>query len=1286
MQPGQIVANRFVVEHLAGQGGMGAVYRAIDRVGGEPVALKVLAPLADATRFAQEIRTLSELAHPSIVRFVAHGVDDGAPFLAMQWIDGEDLAARIARGPLPVADCVAIASRLADALGFAHSHGVVHRDVKPSNVLLPAGNPTDARLLDFGIARSRAGAAGLTRSGALLGTPGYMAPEQASQAQSVGARADVFALGCVLFECVTGEPAFSGDNVMAVLAKILFEDARRMSDVSANVPHALDDLVARLLSKDPADRPSDGSAVLQALERLEADATTSPTRRAAPALGVAEQRFVTVILAGAESPSNVGALETLAESDAMQTLQRLRAVLAPLDARVAALLDGTVACVLSGLPSALDQATHAARSALRLRAERPDVPIAVASGRALIAGRLPLGEAIDRAARLVRLGSRANTSVPIRLDELTAGLLGGDFEVGGDEASLILVGARDGSDAPRTLLGRPTPCVGRDKELAFVNGTFDECVGESVSRAVLVTGPPGAGKSRVRHEITASLAPRAEIWLARGDPLAAGSPLGMLSRLLRRALGVLDGEPDAVRVQKIRARIARNVRDADPVQVAAFVGEIAGAPFPDDSLPTLRAARADPFLMGEQTRAAWLELVLAETAVCPLVLVLEDIHWGDRSSVDYVHAALRRLAERPFLVLAFARPEVHETFPSLWADRDVQEIKLGAIASKSAERLVRASLGDDVDPTTVRRIIDRAAGNAFYLEELIRAYADGHTDQLPASVVAMAQARLEGLDAEDRRILRAAAIVGEVFWRGALGALLGTTPDGALDGRLNALVDRELLGRSSAARFVGEREWSFRHALVREAAYAGLTDADRALGHRLAGQWLEAAGEIDPMTLAQHFERGSVIDRATEWYARAAEQALEGNDFDSAIVRAEHGIACGAVGEVLGILRLVQTSVHDWRGDNAETVRSGRDAMARLGKGSARWHRAAASVAVASRRLGDRAALADLGRELLDVVPAAGSEGVALACSARVALQLSVTGWFDIARALLDRLQARGDDLVATEPIAWAWLGAAEGIFELFEGDPSRLLRDGNALIAATESSGDLASACNIRFFVAVAAQTAGVLDRSEVTFREAIALAARYGLWTLYTISRKELGATLLAMGRVDEALPLAIATLDETRRQGDRFQEATGHEILASAYLQTGALDDAEREAREAVDMMDAAPTFRSRALSTLSGILLARGSPKEALDVARQGEVARQAAPTARWGDGWVGLALAEAYEACGQREEARREIESAAERVIAAQRKFSDAALAKPFMELPAHRRLIARMAEWSRATE
>jgi serine/threonine protein kinase len=238
MEPADLLADRFEIEYRVQGGGMGAVFRARDRASGSPTAIKVIATSQDprGERFAREVQLLSELSHPAIVRYVAHGVTAvGAPFLVMEWLDGEDLRCRLARQPLSIGESVALAARVAEALGAAHARGIVHRDLKPSNLFLPEGRVDQVKVLDFGIAHQE-GLAQLTRTGTLIGTPGYMSPEQARSQEVVDARADVFALGCVLFECLTGSRPFEGDTAIAILGKLLFEEAPRLSALWPEVP------------------------------------------------------------------------------------------------------------------------------------------------------------------------------------------------------------------------------------------------------------------------------------------------------------------------------------------------------------------------------------------------------------------------------------------------------------------------------------------------------------------------------------------------------------------------------------------------------------------------------------------------------------------------------------------------------------------------------------------------------------------------------------------------------------------------------------------------------------------------------------------------------------------------------------------------------------------------------------------------------------------------------------------------------------------------------------------
>lgn len=268
---GDVLSGRFVIERRAGAGGMGAIYRGTDLRTEEAVAIKVMASakFGGANRFAREAGVLAELSHPAIVRYVAHGTTaETSQFLAMEWLEGEDLANRLARAPLSVEDSLLLVRRACTGVAEVHARGVVHRDLKPSNLFLVNRDPALLKVLDFGLALQSDDTRTLTDPGMLLGTVGYMSPEQAMGQTDVDPRADVFALGCVLFECLTGRAAFIGPHAVAVLAKLLSEDPPRVSELRPGLGEAVDSLVARMLAKNPGERPKDAQAILPALNEL----------------------------------------------------------------------------------------------------------------------------------------------------------------------------------------------------------------------------------------------------------------------------------------------------------------------------------------------------------------------------------------------------------------------------------------------------------------------------------------------------------------------------------------------------------------------------------------------------------------------------------------------------------------------------------------------------------------------------------------------------------------------------------------------------------------------------------------------------------------------------------------------------------------------------------------------------------------------------------------------------------------------------------------------------------
>jgi eukaryotic-like serine/threonine-protein kinase len=890
-----VIAERFELDRLVGRGGMGRVFRATDRQTGSVVAVKLLSELAHqhAGRFVREARVLERLSHPGIVRHVAHGVAaNGEPFLAMEWLEGEDLAGLLARGALPRQSAVALCRLVADALGHAHALGITHRDVKPSNLFLVGGDPRNVRVLDFGIARLRGMTLAATRAGAPIGTPGYMSPEQARGA-NVDARTDVFALGCVLHECLTGRPAFPGDTPVAVLAKVLLEQPVAPSALVAGLTPNFDAIVARMLHKDLALRLPDTSAVIAALGDLE---TASPRAREPEpvrAIGDAEQRRLFVVLASDRGDSDPALAQTVLADGADQSWNRLVRIASLFGARLERLAEGSLIAAVTSASSASDAAALAARTALALARELDSHHVALSTGSGVFAGALPYGEAIDRAAALLRVTAAGAPSASVWVDDGTAGLLDARFEIVSEGGRQRLVSEREITDSGRNLLGRPTPFVGRSRELAVLLGIFAECVDEPVARAVLVTAEPGVGKSRLRRELSAqvrALPHQPRVWVAHADPVGAGSPFAMIGQLVRQVAGVRDSDPDWLRARTLELYMQRRLGE-DAQRVGEFAAELAGVRVDDaQASELLRSARRDPRLMADQMLCAWQDWIRAECQAHPVLIVLEDLHWGDLSSVSYVDAALRRLVDSPLAVVAFARPEVHQLFPRLWAERGAQEVRLAPLTRKNAERLARAVLGELVAPQQIDRIVGLSEGNAFYLEELIRAVSEGRDQALPESMLAMAQVRHEALEPGARLVLRAASVFGQIFWEGSVKALLGNERD--VVETLARLVDAELIERRTQSHFASancddcgtgiEAEYAFRHVLLREAAYATLTDEDRALAHGLAAEWLEAAGEIDPLRLADHYERAGSGDRAARWLCGAVEQALGAADFATA--------------------------------------------------------------------------------------------------------------------------------------------------------------------------------------------------------------------------------------------------------------------------------------------------------------------------------------------------------------------------------------------------------------------
>jgi eukaryotic-like serine/threonine-protein kinase len=636
--------------------------------------------------------------------------------------------------------------------------------------------------------------------------------------------------------------------------------------------------------------------------------------------------------------------------------------------------------------------------------------------------------------------------------------------------------------------------------------------------------------------------------------------------------------------------------------------------------------------------------------------VLEDVHWGDLPSLRFVDAGLRRVRDQGWIVLALARPDVHDTFPRLWADRRVREMRLEELSRGSAERLVVQVLGEQATPATVKRLVDRAAGIPFYLEELIRSEVRGNgTVDPPETLLAMLQARLERLEAETRRVLRAASVFGETFHPQAVTLLCGADTD--VSAAMRELEEHELIERRTSARLRDDEEFVFRHGLVREAAYATLTESDRRLGHRLAAQWLEEHGESDAMTLAEHCERGQNGAGAARWFVSASEQALRANDLDAVIARADRGIACGAEGETLGALRLLQSEAQLWRGELASAERYVILAMEHLPQGGTRWYRAALGLLMQSASSGRESKSAHVIAEL-----------AAAARSERSAAQT-------MAFALALRLRTMENDLEGAKPF-FAHLQTIDrevrdrpeltamvpgGLFywwSYVDFDPWLRKQCAERCARESHSVGDAMNSAMASVHIGWANIALGAYEEAERVLTSTLEHASERGFGHLIgDFARLYLGAALARLGRLEEARSLELETTAKLFEAGNWLYGGLARAELARILFEMGQCDAARHEARSACEVLARVPAVQVGALAIHSRIALAAAEPQQALELAQTGARILDAHGCVTESEVCLRLSLSDALAATNharasalELERASRSLESRAERIV------------------------------------
>lgn len=1246
---------RFELGPKIGAGGMGAVYEALDRETGEKVAVKLLTSHSevDAERFRREATYLATLRDPSIVRYIAHGSyakadrSEPSPWIAMEWLEGETLSSRIVGG-LHAAEAIRIIRDAARAVGVAHAQGLIHRDIKPANLFLVTGEsavPT-LKVLDFGIARPLAAGNTLTMTGTAIGTPFSMAPEQARGDRDLDARVDTYALGCVLYECLCGVRPFEADTPIAVLAKILLEDPTPLED-RIRIPDALAKLMHRLLSKDRTERPANGAELAAALDALGSLEGLPGVRARTQSLGTQEQRLVCAVMVaslgdGEATQDVIGpALTERGNPSGAPPLPRdeaLTARAAEFEGNAIALADGSLVCTFSGRGAATDRAERAAALALAWREIVRDAAIVVIAGRAPVGAQLPAAEVVDRGVERLRSTIQQRAGVRgIGIDEGVDGFLDERFVREGPRGHRVLHSFVEHGLTGRTVLGSESPFVGRRRELATLSATFEECDEESVSRVVLVRGEAGAGKSRLVQRLLRSLPPHRS-FVANAESLRASSPFSTIAAALLRTAELSGGEPLAVR----RARFAERISAVcDDASVALFLGEVSGIPFDEAESPALAAARRDPILMGDAVRTSAEAFFRAECGRGPVVLVLEDMQWCDRPSVGLVDHLLRRLADCPLLVMTTARDDVDEVYPSLFAQRDLLEVPLGRLSPKASAKLIEATWPDST-PEIVERIVGHAEGHPFTIEELVRAASSGG-GELPLTVLAVVESRLDALDADARRVLRAASVFGLQAWSGGIDVLVG----GDCGGWLTQLDGDALLQSHANSRYDGEREVSFRHALVRDAAYGMLPPKDAALGHRLAGLWLASGRESDPAVVADHLRRSDQPETAASYDAKAARRALDAGDFETAL---EYAIRAAESPDDItqGAAYLVQCEAHRWMANYAEAAAAASSAMVLLPAGSSAWFQAMGTQIASAGTL--RRPLDGLGHQCLQTAPSSDAVVDKVICLCRLAHESLGLGRFSEARDFAAEADALALFVVDTptgtpggeddtrplsiipggslvpparrssaptmsyqaidhegleDAAAQAWLHTTRAALALADVRTSAYLGETRAAIEAYDRAGDARQACNQRVRLGYGLLEIGQWDAAEAMLRRALVDARRLGLGMIEGFALQNLGHALALRGHLEEGAQFERDAIVLGKKLGHPVVEGGARYYCGRISRWQGQLAEAVAEGRRALDCVEEIPPLRTLCLAELARAYAAQGNAVDALRFAEEAQ---------------------------------------------------------------------------------
>lgn len=1226
------------VRRVLGAGGMGLVYAA-RAPSGEMVAVKVLNSRDPefVRRFRREAKI--RIDAPNVVEVKAAGEDEqGLPYIVFELLDGASVSELLKQGPRPPREAVDIATQALIGLAAAHAAGVIHRDVKPANLFKTAGGTV--KLLDFGIAMVAQATTKITKSGGLIGTPAYLSPEQAIGDSDVDESTDLWSVGAVLYELLSGRTPFERATAVATLLAIVREELVPLREVAPDVPADLAAVVERALRKDRAERWRSARDFIAALSAVEATPRAA-SRAVAPAIAADERRVVAVMLA-----EDVGDLELVRAA-----VEVRGGVFVPLVGRRGLGLFG-------GERWEGDEVKRAGAAGLEVRPMAKSV--AVVSGHAMRQGGGISGEALSIAEEAC-----ARELEGVAIDVASARTFEGVFRVERlDDRICQLFRDRD----PSTVLAfAVTPLLGREAEVAQMRASLERALNEGSAAVLLVSGPPGIGKTRLLYEMERLAKERgARVLVARGEPVQQSVAFSLISS----AIGsVVDPDlSDRVKQRVLRSLVADALEGEERAvdENTAFLSELLGVEAA--TILPVEAARRDPRLMQDRLRMALFDVLAGLGRRAPLVLLADDLQWGDAESLALIEELTDEL-QGSMLVFGTARSEFLEQQPFM-AGRSISLQPRGLITSDVA-KLAHALSGKRPAAKLIEAIAARTGGNPLFVEQILLAVEEegsGAPDELPLplTVEAAIQSRLDHLPAGEKNLLKRASVFRRPFSFDEIEHLLS----GDAKPMLASLTRRGLLmGRTRKERV---RRYRFASALVEDVAYRMLGDELKRALHRQVAEYLSRREESDAEDLARHWELGGEPKRAADSFARATTSAARRGDSQSVLRCSDRASALGASRDLLFTLNMARSEALFFLGRRADQRRALETALSFATTEAERaTARAELGWCLVYARESERAlALLD---EAIAEAEHSGDSDVMVRAYGRTAMALIYAGRLDEAAA---RLEA-ASSVERTSPWSEALLAGWRGQLASARGDPGARSQAFSEAIDRYEAVGDVRRAAGARTNLADAWNRIGAYGEAETALEAALVDCRRVGHRLMEGYALLNLGYALMMQNKTLRAMAALEDCASVAKHNEDKRLELWCRIYQARVEL-AGAHPNASAESLEIIaNEAHAAslPSVRVAALWVASRFLGKAGDLEGAVELSSRAMSLLGGMGGVEEDEADVFVAAADALEAAGRKLDAKAVRLKGRERVEAIARRIEDDAFRRRFLrDVPAHRAL------------